>query len=251
MPFMNRREMITLSGLTVAAAALPSVAPAQPNPLVPPRLKVLVAGGHPDDPETGAGGAICRYTAAGHEVVALYLTTGEAGIEGKSQAEAARIRRAEALAACQIMRARARFAGQIDGASRLDPDAYAAMRIILEEEKPDVIFTHWPVDTHRDHRHCMNLVLDAWFATGRRVPLYYYEVMAGVQTQVFAPTHYVDISGVVDQKRAACFAHTSQGVRDWYAGEHGQMEAYRGKESGYPLAEAFVRHSKGPEGGLP
>lgn len=249
---MNRREMLALSGLAVATAVTPTARAAEPTPPSPERrLKVLVTGAHPDDPETGAGGAICRYTAAGHEVVVLYLTIGEAGIEGQSHADAARIRRAEALEACRTMRARPRFAGQIDGASHLDAEAYAAMRLIIEEEKPDVIFTHWPVDTHRDHRHCMNLVLDAWFAAGRTVPLYYYEVMSGTQTQVFAPTHYVDISGVTAQKHAACFAHVSQNIRETYAGEHGLMEAYRGKEAGCASAEAYVRHSKGPEGRLP
>ena len=30
------------------------------------KLKVVVAGAHPDDPETGCGGTIIRYTDAGH-----------------------------------------------------------------------------------------------------------------------------------------------------------------------------------------
>jgi LmbE family N-acetylglucosaminyl deacetylase len=249
---MNRREMLTLSGLTLAATALPSSALAQPAATPPARrFKVLVTGAHPDDPETGAGGVICLYTAAGHDVAVLYLTTGEAGIDGKSHEEAAHIRHAEALEACRIMQARPLFAGQIDGASHLDPAAYDMMRKIIEDEKPDVIFTHWPVDTHRDHRHCMNLVLDAWFAAGRKVPLYYYEVMSGTQTQVFAPTHYVDISSVAAQKHEACFVHVSQKIRETYAGEHGRMEVFRGMEAGCQFAEAYIRHSKGPEGRLP
>lgn len=249
---MNRREMITLSGLTVATTALSSPAAAQPAAASPARrLKVLVSGGHPDDPETGAGGLICRYTAGGHDVAVLYLTTGEAGIPGKAHEEAASIRRAEALAACRIMQARPLFAGQIDGASHLDPAAYSMGRKIIEDEKPDVIFTHWPVDTHRDHRHCMNLVLDAWFAGGRSVPLYYYEVMSGEQTQLFAPTHYVDISHVAGQKHEACFAHVSQKIRETYADEHGRMEVFRGMEARCQYAEAYIRHSPGPEGQLP
>ena len=53
--------------------------------------KLLVAGAHPDDPESIAGGTILRYTDAGHEVVCLYLTRGEAGIPGKTHAEAAAV----------------------------------------------------------------------------------------------------------------------------------------------------------------
>ena len=34
------------------------------------KLKVLVVGGHPDDPETGCGGTMARYASEGHDVVA-------------------------------------------------------------------------------------------------------------------------------------------------------------------------------------
>jgi len=57
-----------------AVAALPfAVSPAQTrNGARPPgRLKVVVSGGHPGDPECGCGGTIARYTALGHEVVLL------------------------------------------------------------------------------------------------------------------------------------------------------------------------------------
>jgi len=248
---MNRREMISLSGLALAGAALAAATPAAPATPPGRRLKVLVAGGHPDDPETGAGGTMARYAAAGHEVVALYFTTGEAGIDGQAPDQAAAIRRAEAQRACGILQARAVFAGQIDGASRVDPAAYAAMHEILRREDPDVIFTHWPLDTHRDHRHCTMLVLDSWFASGRRVPLYYYEVMTGSQTQGFAPTDYVDISEVVARKHEACFVHVSQKVSEWYEHDHGRMEVFRGMEAGCRHAEAFVRHDTGPAGRLP
>ena len=41
------------------------------------KLKVVVTGGHPGDPEYGCGGTIARYTDLGHEVVLLYLNDGE------------------------------------------------------------------------------------------------------------------------------------------------------------------------------
>ena len=62
------------------------------------RKKIMVIGAHPDDPETAAGGTMCLLSDAGHEVVSVYLTRGEAGIKGKSHDEAAAIREAEAKA---------------------------------------------------------------------------------------------------------------------------------------------------------
>ena len=42
------------------------------------RLKVMVTGGHPGDPECGCGGTIARHSDAGHDVLLMYLNTGQA-----------------------------------------------------------------------------------------------------------------------------------------------------------------------------
>ena len=115
----TRRELLKLAipatigasiGLSnnLAFADIPS-APAEK------KMKIVVAGAHPDDPETICGGLMALYANSGHEVVSVYLTRGEAGIEGKSHEEAARIRTAEALKACAILKVRPEFIGQVDG----------------------------------------------------------------------------------------------------------------------------------------
>ena len=38
------------------------------------KLRVVVVGAHPDDPESGCGGLIALLTKAGHEVIVGYLT---------------------------------------------------------------------------------------------------------------------------------------------------------------------------------
>src|SRR5690242_14858398 len=80
------------------------------------KLKVMCIGGHPDDPESGCGGTLSRYAELGHSVTILYLTRGERGIRNKGLEEASRIRTAECEKACQIIGARPRYFGQIDGA---------------------------------------------------------------------------------------------------------------------------------------
>jgi LmbE family N-acetylglucosaminyl deacetylase len=212
------------------------------------KLKVLVAGGHPDDPESGCGGTIALYSDAGHDVVALYLTRGEAGIQGTSHEDAARIRTVEAERAAAMLGAKPRFFGQIDGDTHVDKAAYAAMRELFERERPDVVLTHWPVDTHPDHRAVSLLAYDAWLRTGRTAALGYFEVLTGDQTQLFRPTDYVDISAVARRKRAAVMVHASQKPEEWYPA-HERMSRYRGMEHGCEHAEAFIRHDRGP--GLP
>ncbi len=250
MPAWTRRQWLRGSA-ALAAGALAAPTRAE-EPAKADKLKVLVAGAHPDDPEAGCGGTIARYVDDGHDVAILYLTRGEAGIKDKSHDEAATIRTAEANKACSLLKARPLFAGQIDGATEVNAARYAAVRTIVEAEKPDVVLTHWPIDTHPDHRACSLLVYDAWLRTGRRFALYYFEVSLGGQTQCFRPTHYVDITAVEPRKRDACFAHESQHARDgWYPQVHVKMQEYRGMEVRCRFAEAFVHHEQSPYGRLP
>src|SRR5712692_218096 len=117
----------------------------------PGSLSVVCVGAHLDDPESGCGGTLAMYAAQGHRVTVVYLTRGERGIPGKSESEAAAIRTAEAERACKLLGARAVFAGQIDGATELTRARVDAMARLLDAEAPDVVFTHWPIDTHLDH----------------------------------------------------------------------------------------------------
>lgn len=208
-------------------------------------VKLVVFGAHPDDPETMAGGTIALLASQGHEAVALYLTRGEAGIEGRTHAQAAQTRTAEAAAACAALGARARFLTQVDGDTEVNGRRYAELRSVLEEERPDLLVAHWPIDTHRDHRVASLLAYDAWLALGRRFDLYYGEVLTGDQTQQFAPTHWVDVSAVLEKKRAACFAHASQEPAEMWA-DHDQMQRFRGRERGCAAAEAFALHPRSP-----
>ena len=215
------------------------------------KLKILVAGAHPDDPETGCGGTIARYTRAGHNVTILYLTRGEAGIPGTGHEDAAAIRTREAEAACKILGAKPLFAGQVDGNTTVTNDWNGKIGSIIESEKPDIIFTHWPVDTHRDHRACSLLVYDAWLYGGRKQAFYYYEVMTGSQTINFNPSDYVDVSESIKVKWDACFVHESQKIRETYDQDHGKMEIFRGMEGGHQYAEAFVKLQQSKPGILP
>ena len=231
-----------------AVLGLPIAAAAQVQH--PAKLKVAVVGGHPDDPESGAGGTMAKLADAGHDVVAVYLTRGEAGIAGKSHDEAAKTRTAEAEAACAILKAKPVFAGQVDGSTEVSPARYDAFAQVLLALKPDVAITHWPVDTHRDHRAASLLTFDAWLKSGRAFALYYFEVMTGSQTQTFRPTHYVDITATEDRKRAACMAHKSQDPQGFYAA-HDLMNRFRGREHGCKYAEAFVLHEQSRSAPLP
>lgn len=205
------------------------------------RMKVICVGGHPDDPESGCGGTLAKFSAAGHEVKVLYLTRGEAGIQGKSHRDAANIRTKEAEAACNILNVKPYFLGQIDGDTIVNSEWINKMSEFLQNEKPDLVFTQWPIDSHKDHQAASFLTMQAWLRAKKKFQLYFYEVCAGEQTMGFHPTDYVDISKEQETKRKALYCHLSQDPPGIYACGHEVMEKFRGVEAGVKAAEAFVR----------
>ena len=127
---MNRRDVLLgaarlTPGIIAGAAAIS--ASAEPTR----KLKIVVTGGHPGDPEYGCGGTVAQFTALGHEVVLLYLNDGG----WPPTPPTARI--AEAAKACEILKARPVYAGQINGRAILDNEHYEAYRKIFDLEKPD------------------------------------------------------------------------------------------------------------------
>jgi LmbE family N-acetylglucosaminyl deacetylase len=251
-PGSSRRRFLA----NTAAAALPALLAAQqagaaePSKPAPDKpLKVVCVGAHPDDPESGCGGTLARYAEAGHHVTAIYLTRGEAGIKGKSHEEAAAIRTAEAEAACKLLGARAVFAGQIDGATEVNSERAEALLKLLSAEEPDVVFTHWPLDTHPDHQAASLLTLRAYLKSSRRFSLYFFEVNSGSQTLGFLPTVYVDITATREKKKKALFAHRSQQGEKIYQTHHEVMENFRGRELGVPAAEAFAQLARDSRSG--
>ena len=212
--------------------------------------KIVCIGGHPDDPESGCGGTLAKFANAGNPVTIIYLTTGEAGIENKPHAEAAAIRKQESIHACKILGAKPIFAGQIDGDTIMNNDWVTKMQKLIEEEKPDRVFTHWPIDSHKDHQITSLLVIQAWMRTQQKFPLYFFEVCAGEQTMGFHPTDTVDISNTQDQKKKAVYCHISQDPPGIYSCGHAAMEDFRGRQLGAKAAEGFVRMTGRGQGGL-
>lgn len=248
---VSRRHLLATS-LGLASAAPLGLA-AREAPPARTRLKVVFVGAHPDDVETCAGATVARYAERGHDVAILYLTKGEVGMRGKSKEETAAIRSAEAERAAEILKARVRFLGrQVDGSTEVHPARYDEFRQSLEEEKPDLVFTWWPINSHRDHRAVFSLVHDAWLRSKKRFALFYFE---NTDTQHFWPTHYVDVSDLQARKKAACFSHTWYKDRpdlDLWASVEVLLRA-RGLQAGCRYAEAFVAQSmnRAPGTGAP
>ncbi|TMD02676.1 MAG: PIG-L family deacetylase [Chloroflexi bacterium] len=246
---LTRREILEKSPRLAGAVAmgLPLAAPvlAEEPSTAQRKLKVVAVGGHVDDPQGGCGGAMALHAEQGHEVVALSLTHGDsepiAGQLGISNKELAARRSADAIKSCALLKARMIFMDQIDLHTEITPARYQEFSRTMLAEKPDIVFTHWPIDTHPDHRVASLLTYNTWLDAGLKFELYYYEVETGRQTQHFFPNHYVDITPVEARKREACFTNGAT-IEGWW-GLHEAMQRFRGMEYGCKAAEGFVHMS--------
>jgi N-acetylglucosamine malate deacetylase 1 len=203
------------------------------------KIKVVVCGGHPGDPEYGCGGTIARLTQMGHDVVLFYLN------DGGWPPTSSEARIAEAKKACEILKARPLYAGQQNGHAIVDNAHYEDFAKKFEAEKPDAMITQWPIDNHADHRAITMLAYNAWNASRNKFALYYYEVSDGEDTLQFSPNRYIDITETEPLKKAACYAHASQTPDRYYALQD-DVARFRGVEAGVTRAEAFTFQIRSP-----
>ena len=240
-----RRSFIKLSAKGIGSLAFAPLTgstqqPAAGNNAADKKLHIVCVGAHPGDPEFGCGGTMAKYSDAGHQVTFLYLTRGEASDPKISYSDMAALRTKEAAASCKILNATALFAAQVDGNTILDKASNEEMAKLLLNQKPDIVFTQWPVDAHPDHQVAGLLVLTAWTKAERSFHLYFYEVNTGVETMGFTPTDYADITNVQERKKQAMFAHKTQSPVETYTSYFKPLEEFRGLEAGVKAAEAFI-----------
>jgi LmbE family N-acetylglucosaminyl deacetylase len=200
------------------------------------RLKVIIFGGHPDDPESGAGGLAATLAGQGHEVILAYATTfrGDRRFFGRPEGE---VRREEATAACQVLLALPKFFPYPHEELVADRATLQAVSDWLNAVKPDIVVTHWPLDTHPNHHIVSSLVWQCYKRKGGW-NLYFFEVMTDQQTLAFQPELYLDIGQVRNLKRQSLGKHKSQGPADIWAA-HERMHRRRGAECGAEFAEAY------------
>src|SRR5712691_225696 len=192
---LSRRSMLGRSSRAAGSLALPLVMSAGADTAqgAQRKLKVVVVGAHVDDPQSGCGGTIARYADLGHEIVALSLTRGDsesiaAGLHMPPKELAAK-RYADAQRSCALLHCQMVALHYINRGTEVTMARYKEFANALFDQKPDIVFTHWPIDTHPDHRAASLLTYDAWLRGGKKFPLYFYEVESGQQTQDFWPTH--------------------------------------------------------------
>jgi len=196
------------------------------------KMNILAIGAHPDDIEFGCGGTLIKYSETGHNVFLLVMTNGDQG--GISE-----IRANEQMVSKKIIGAKELYWGGYEDTHLIvDKELITKIEEVIAENNPDMIFCHYPEDTHQDHRHLTQAVMSA--ARNLKNVIFY----EGPTTQNFSAGVFVDISGILEHKIDSLMAHESQvtktNIEDLSIIEIARSLAnFRGIQGRVKYAEAF------------
>jgi len=204
------------------------------------KLVVLIIGAHPDDIELGCGGTIRELINRNHEIYALIVTDGCAGVD-----RIPAVREKEANEAANVLGVNVSF-GRIRDSQAIVGDAlYTLIEHHIKLRKPDLIITHANIQDHTDHKNISDVVRTL---CSRHTPKIYpllFEVPAPAYkvAQSFRPNICVNIEQSKEEKKAAIMMHQSEIARKTINLEEVEKRALmRGSEldSAPYWAEAFM-----------
>jgi N-acetylglucosamine malate deacetylase 1 len=204
--------------------------------------RVLVLSPHPDDESIGCGGTLVHHAKLGDAVHVAFLTSGEKGGHGRSEAGTIRVRENEARKAARILGVRhLEFWRNPDGTVGPSRAAVARLRKKLRQFRPALVYVTHDREMHPDHRGAVRLVRQAMAGiSGKRPEVLMYEVWTPTQRL----DQIVDISPFMATKLRAIRAYRSQcAVVGFVAAVRG-LNRYRGELHSWPggdYAEVFTR----------
>lgn len=222
-------------------------------------MNILAIGAHPDDIEESCGGTLAKYAKLGHKVFTATATNGNVGSSTLSMEEIAKIRKEEAKRAAAHIGAEYICLDYDDEMFFESREARLAFINLVRYCRADIILTHNPEDYNPDHELTSKIINDiavmipvAKIETKAKpydkIPIIaYFEPVNGLG---FVPTEYVDITDVIEVKKAMCYEHQSQiswmqdNYKDTMEGkdffENALIAAkYRGIQCGVEYAEGF------------
>ncbi|MEP6546181.1 MAG: PIG-L deacetylase family protein [Gammaproteobacteria bacterium] len=197
----------------------------------PSNERVVVLAPHMDDEVIGCGGTLVRHLRCGSQVTVVYITDGRLGGDATTRKTEARAALAE-LGVTQAI-----YLDAADGSLGDAPQVAVALRRMLEETRPAILYLPFFLEEHPDHRAVSALLAAAVRGGAFDFRCHGYEVW----TPLF-PNCLVPIDAVIDVKRRALAHYRSQLTEVDYLHTGLGLNAYRSGallDVGCRFAEAF------------
>ncbi|MDR0871641.1 MAG: PIG-L family deacetylase [Planctomycetaceae bacterium] len=228
---------------------------------------VFALASHPDDIEFVMSGTLLLLKQHGWDLHYMNIANGSLGTEEYSREDIIRIRTEEARKAAASAGAVFHEPLVDDYCVFYEKETLAKVASVYRQAAPDILLLQSPNDYMEDHQNAVRLGISAAFCrgmpnmpvnppvppVGKDVVLYHAQPHSNrdMLRQLVRPDFYIDISGVMEQKKAMLALHESQ--KNWLDVSQG-MDSYvnsmtesakeTGKLSGrFEFAEGWRRHN--------
>lgn len=158
----------------------------------------LVFSPHPDDEIFSMGGILSLAASSGQSITIVYMTNGELGGDADT-------RIAEARAVCKTLNAKAHFLNIPDSSVNATNILFSTIEKLIIDYQPDNVFFPSPQEYHADHRGTAAAVWRGLQEAKYKGDAYCYEVSRQCDCDTL-----IDISSVMDAKKALCDLYASQ-----------------------------------------
>jgi N-acetylglucosamine malate deacetylase 1 len=197
---------------------------------------MIAFGAHPDDIEIGMGGTVAKLSGMGYDV-RLVIATLPNFVKTDTKEE----RKQESIMSAKVMGCKTpEFLDLSPEEIVFNRKFVTQISKIIQELKPEAIFTQWIGDTHQDHQSLTKAVVAA-ARDSNDVFMYETTIPGGISEHSFRPQLYVDVTETLDIKRNALDCFDSQKIRCgplWIDSLVGRC-SYRGYQMNAKYAEAF------------
>lgn len=166
-------------------------------------MKYLFIGAHPDDIEFSCGGTVLRLVNEGHKVFMLVLCGGGASINGSETERRIEQERAFSFSGAKELQ----ILDFKDGEIKATAQSIQKISDIISNIKPDFVVTHFPDDSHQDHREVAAIVKSA---TRRKYSLLYFDSYSSMN---FKANLYINITPYASGKKKLIRKHYSQIIK--------------------------------------
>lgn len=163
-------------------------------------MKVLAIGAHFNNVEIGCGGTLARYVAEGHEVTIYTAATKGVLTADRVEADKSGLAFQNAQESAKLIGAKLICGGFETLHLEFNDDLNAKLTHLLNKEKPDLIFTHFPGDPQHDHISLTRGILHAGRAINKILTYRSTWYQSG---DPFMPNVYMNISNYWEKKEAA------------------------------------------------
>lgn len=201
-------------------------------------MNVLAIGAHFDDIELGCGGALAKHVKDGDKVLVFIATSSEFSNQARDVLRKSSVALAEAESASRQIGYQLLVGDIPTFYLEYGEEVHAKLLKIIEENRIDLIYTHWTHDAHHDHR---NLALSTLHVARHVNRLLMYRSNWYVSESEFIENFYVDITETWDIKENAIKAYESemQRVGESWIIYFKQEAINNGLKMGVKYAEAF------------